>query len=536
MSKKPDLLTAFILLASLVLLNVYCLNININTDSSFSLRYVLSLSDQAPDLLVVQPGNRLFPEWAYSFLIAQVTQDPLLWSRLMIAINTLLLAGTTCYFASTLGLKQRDAINATAMLLLITPATALLHHHYHIYFIHSPGIHGHYVPYILLAFALSLQLLNRATATTNPWHGLFYVLVLAACAGSNIAFVLAVVPSLMSVILWQSWKQETNLKKVSVWALLTFTGLALSWLWVALVAHLDAFSLKSLGSTWFNQSFIDWLSLDNRYLHQVADREISGYAAEIMVASLVSSVVVLVLHLRKASSNSLTVVNLLYMSWVPVFLLAMWAVDKENIRHTPFLLLAAPAMLIINVLSWWPNSWSRNLYWTTIAVFLCATSATLIYFDDSKPYIQNHRVMDLLKQLKNEGQINHHGLSDYWVANMAGTSPFTMAPIMPNGRPHGFANDLLDVWQWQDQQPSHKNMTFIVNKCSLSNQCALRVNAIKRHYGPWDQRFELVDNNKIFYVYVYSQGIDLKVFYQQMERLVKYHKPVIHQSLFNPGS
>ena len=79
-------------------------------------------------------------------------------------------------------------------------------------------------------------------------------------------------------------------------------------------------------------------------------------------------------------------------------------------------------------------------------------------------------------------------------------------------------------------------MTFIVNKCNLNNECALRVNAIKRHFGTWDKRFELKDDSKIFAVYIYPQGIDLKVFYQQMERLVKYHKPSVYNSIFNPGS
>ncbi len=527
MFQKYDLLGWTTLVVSFLLINVYCLNINLNADSSFPLRYISALFDSAPHLISVQPGSRIFPEWFYSAIVSIFTSHPLQWLRGVILINITVLLLSLYYFCRTLQYTATNAKLICSLILSLIPALNIFHHNVLVYFVFSPGIHGFYIAYIIFSFALTYQIL---TAKQTTFQMLFYFLIVSLCAFSNVAFLLAVLPSCVLLIIWLKAKSQIHWKPILSWSVITVIAIVASNILISAVDQLDSIILMSQSQPMFEVGIKPWLFENNRLYHQLNDRTVSGYSFEILLFSVITSLIILIKSLfRKAITNSV-VVNLLFIPWLFVFLLAMWSINKGNVRWIPFLLLFSPFILLSNLnylIHWIKFRYLSTLCW----VFITAGVISFILFKKpNTPYIRYHQIIPILESLRSQNKINQFGLADYWVGNMAHDSDFELAPISSSGRPRFFATNLFKAWSWDGQKLQRKKMTFLVNVCGENMKCAFDEEKLSKTLGPFDEKINKPVGNKAYLIYIYKEGINLSAYYDYAESIIKQQAPTLYSN------
>lgn len=499
----------------LILLNISLLAVNVNADNAFALRYTNIMWQGYPFSLLIQPGHRFFPELFYSHIGYAFTVDPILWSRIVLATNSLVLTCSIYYFVKTLGLSNINASITTGGILCSIPILNLLHPTLYHYYVFSHGIHGFLISYILIVLALFYRLLKEPL---NMFQVISLILLCALCIISNISFLLAsVVPFGGYLVMIMLRKDVLDYRPLTQWLMIMCCSFVISYLLQIWLGGLSLFSFEEIKTKPIKEEVFLWFQ-QSRMVEQLLDIKVSGYFLYVLVASVISSIITLTYHKRNSFLNGQFFVNSIFLSWIPLYLLAFWYLGAANIRHIPFILLFAGPVLVLNIL----NFIGFNMFLHKLkvaAVILLATVASILFFQTSyQPYVHYAELYDHLQELKNQKKIGYNGLSNYWVSGVSFNNGFNIQPITYSGEPLSFANDILASWDWTEDKKKERKYTFIVNVCT--NKCHYEQDKLVNYFGKYSEVDIFESGDKSYEIYIYPNGAQTQSYYQSLMNLV----------------
>ncbi len=502
----------FWLLFSLVLLilNSYCLRINLNADSLFPYRYAHALLEYQTSHLVVQPGMRIFPEWLYGLIGYMFTTDMILWSRVVILINTLILGLSLVFFFHTLNFERKQSLLYTSIMLLTVPILNLLHLNVLVYLVFSPGIHGFMIPYAIICLAILFRwLINKEVSVSSA---AVFILIGGVVISSNINFIIMLLAPAAFVCVFILIKDRLQkvivIKIFGVLACSLFAGLLLTQL---IYNSLDQMIFLRNQFSFFQQSILDWMS-GNELFYEMTSLNRSGYFFYILIASSLLSCW-FIFKQRYKKTEPIYLLNVYVVSIFPIFMFVAWAVDKSLLRLMPHVIFFCQGLLFVNL----GHAFAKriNLNILILTVLMAGIVVTVKYYSDKSPYIQHHSIISFLDGLRANGEIKEDGLSDYWIGNALLNSNNTLLPIHYNGLPMLYAIDANAFWEKGGKE---RKIDHIVNtKTRSSDEWILNEKRIARTFGEWSsvKKYEL--KNRMYSVYIYPNGINTEAFYQSIE-------------------
>ena len=508
---RPTIFWSVVLLA-LALLNLYCLRINVNADSLFPFRYVRSLLEDPELFLVVQPAARFFPEWLYAWLAYLISPDPLIWSRIVIAINTSILALSLVYFFTVLGYQKKQVLSLTVAGLLLIPVLNLLHLNVLVYFVFSPGIHGTLISFLLVSAALVYGWITKGRI--NKVQALVFVLLNSALIASDVIYVMAFSLPVLAVMMYLYLFKKQSARVSFTISGLVVMSIAVGTVVLELLQGWDIFLLQQ-GGGFSGLSVLAWLQ-DNRLFEQMLDRDVAGFLLEVIAVSYLVSGVFVITRIKR-SLTGLEWFNVLHLTWLPILLCAMWYADKENLRLIPHLILLSPLVLICNVMYWFKHKYSSQvLLWMTLAL---GGLVTFLNYDSKRPSVTHTSIYEYLNVLADQGKIGPYGLGDYWLSHSTYPGEIELWTITSQAKPYVFASNALNYWHYPNGEKQPRQFHFIVNrKNEGAKKWVLDVKALEDTFGRWQQTLGYQYRNKMYEIYVFDQPMETDLFYQSLER------------------
>ena len=509
--QRPTVFWSVVLIA-LALLNAYCLRININADTLFPYRYIQSLMEDSEVFLVVQPAARFFPEWLYAWIAYLISTDPLVWSRIVIAINTSILALSLVFFFTVLGYQRKQSLALTVTGLLVIPVLNLLHLNVLIYFVFSPGIHGSLISFQLISIALVYRWVLHGSISN--FQAIAFVILNSALVASDIIYVMAYsLPMLAVLIYLYLFKKQPARLLLPVTALIILS-IVLGYGFLKFLQGWEIFLLQQ-GGGFSGEPVLSWLQ-DNRLFEQILDRGIAGFVLEIIAVSYLCSCVVLIKRLKQRV-NGLELMNVLHVFWLPILLAAMWYTGKENLRLIPYMILLSPLVLISNLVYWLKQKYSSDVVlWTLMAL---AGLSTYVYYDTKRPTVTHQSIYEYLNILVAQQKIGSFGLADYWLSHSHHPGMVKLWTITPKGRPYVFASNAVDYWHHQNKQKQPREFGFIVNRKNKgAKKWVLDKPALENIFGQWQQTLGYEYANKMYEIYLFDQPIITDLFYDSLEQ------------------
>lgn len=501
--------------SAIIILNIYCLRINLNADSLFPYRYIASLFSGTKNLIIIQPGSRIFPEWLYSAIAYQLTTDSMVWSRIVIFFNSLLLGLSFLYLFKKMGFDQQKTLLFTTVGLLIIPILNLLHLNVLIYFIFSPGLHGFFMPYLIFCLALFIGWYSQTKI--SKLSVTFFIVTCSLLIASNLNFMLAFLIPLAALILILIVFKQVKLQLGLKFYIIILASVVFGVLLAKVLPFIPGLKFLHNDFSFFNVRFSDWVK-NSELIHKIHTRKIVGYFFEIFVISQLLSVYCIYHFVKRKQNRSdkLVLFNIIHLMWPPLLIFAFWAINKQSIRLMPYVLLFSPMLLVINTIQVFKKQ--LNSVYLLILVLLLSIISAYAFWDVKRPYIQHKNIENTLLKLQESNQIQGAGLSDYWISNISFDKNLELLPIDKFGKALLFAVDAKQFWQKGVVNiKNEKNIDFIVNRKRIkANKWVLDEKGLIEMFGQWDDYIDKNIDNKIYRIYLYTNGVDKKLFYANL--------------------
>ena len=505
---------------AIIILNIYCLRINLNADSLFPYRYIAALFSDNKNLIIIQPGSRIFPEWLYSALAYQLTTESMAWSRIVIFFNALLLGLSFLYLFKKLGFDQQKTLLFTVVGLLIIPIQNLLHLNVLIYFIFSPGLHGFFMPYLI--FCLALFIGWHAQVKTSKLSVVVFIVISGLLIASNLNFMLALlIPLSILILILMAFKQMKPQLGLKLYIII-LVSIVLGVLLAKALQLIPGLKFLQNHFNFFEVSFSDWLK-NNELMNKMRTRKIVGYIFEIFVISQLLSIYSIYhfVNRKQSGGDKLVLLNIIHLIWPPLIIVALWVINKQSIRLMPYILIFSPLLLVINTVQVFKKQ--LNTVYLLLLILLLSIISTYVFMDTNRPYIQHNNIDETLLGLQESNQIKGVGLSDYWISNAIFHKDLELLPIDTLGKALIFAMDAKAFWhQGEVNINNEKFIDFIVNRKKIkANKWVLNEKALNKMFGQWDNYIDKNIDNKSYRIYLYTNGIDKKSFYDNLNTQLK---------------
>lgn len=496
-----------------VVINIFCLRINLNADTLFPFRYTNSIQSGAPFLLIVQPGSRIFPEWLYSFVAYNFTKEPLAWSRVVIAINITMLMVSLHYLFSKLGYKKNQRTLWLVVVMLIIPVFYLPHINVLIYFVFSPGIHGFYIPYMFLILGMSYQFIRDEPISKSMIAFMFILGVLLVF--SNVNFVVMALAPISAISIFMIVVGGYGIKQccqvVGFTSLITVTGIVMAKL---LPDLFDSIYLSENNIVFFKIGLLDWLQ-NNSLFNDLKNRKISGYLLEATYLSIISSF--WVVFIKKQKFTPAYYLNAFFIFSVLVFFVVVWVLDKGVIRLMPQVILLSPFILVYNLISGYVAKQKSTLVLSlTLAYIIIGGVSTYIFYSENRPYIQHNFIHNQIKLLKKRNVIKGDGLANYWIAHTNYNPDTTILPVTYTLQPYLFASNAKLFWKFKSKEiPTKRLISYVINdKRRKTKKWSISEKAIIKNFGMYDQIIDYQFKGRFYKLYIYSDGINTTKIYE----------------------
>lgn len=511
------LLYGLTLIMVLIVINVFCFRINLNADTLFPLRYITSIQSGDPFLLFVQPGSRVLPEWAYSYIAYYFVQGPIPWSRVVIGMNILVLVYSLHYLFTKFGFQLYQKALWIVVMVLIIPVLYLAHQNVLIYFVFSPGIHGFYIPYLFICLGIYYQFINQKPI---PKQLIILMSVIGALLiSSNLNFVIMAIMPIVAVSvnlrLIGTIDKKQLLQVTGYSALVTSLGLILSTIFKISFGSIY-FSANDFEL--FEQDLFEWLK-QNSLFQEISNRKTSGYWLEISFLTIASSVWTLVYN-KSQKVTPAFMLNLFFLLSIPIFLTTAWILDKGIIRLMPQVILLSPFLLVFNLTSGYLGTKTKKFtYSFALCFMLLATISTYVFYTESRPYIQHQFIHDKIQSLKSQNIIKGDGLSNYWIAHTNFSQTTKILPVSMYLRPNVFASDIQANWHYlNDRIKTPLMIDFVINdKRQSAKKWSINEKLLIKKMGKYSQSINYKFNKRLYKVYIYENGINSTGFYNALE-------------------
>ncbi len=512
------------LVVTFILLNLYCFQMFVDADTLFPHRYLSALLSDHPSLLIIHPGPRMFPEWAYSWLVMSITTQVELWSDVMLFINCSMLTVGLWYCLKQI--RQNDA-NQVGYLLIVAlaviPVLGLLHNNYLHYYIFMHGMHAFLLPYVFFCFGFCIKHLLQPQ--TSWVVGVLLLFVLTLLVVSNQLIILMLVGPIVGVLLWLLITGFADKKKLiySIGCLLASTVLGLV-LAFAFKQFSPTILLMQNNYTFFDQGLLSWLS-DNRTFNHLLDRQRSGYILEIILFAFALAVFSLI-RFRKKPHEPFYLMMLFFVVSFIGFIVVIWLTNKNHIRYMPHLIFLAP-IIILSVF----NKIKLIKSFAPIAA-LMFFSLLLTLGMDSEPSLNEKKQFKAglseinieLSNIKKQFVLKGDGLSDYWFSHSFINESFQVLPVTKGIQkdkinPVTWAINLNEYWLYENQLKVPRVFNFVVNyKFSDKPKWVINERVMLKSFGTYDEVVRFSKGIYDYQVYIYFEGVQATIFYADLEQ------------------
>jgi len=504
-----------IILLTLIIINLFCLRINLNADTLFPYRYIEIIQSGNPFLLFIQPGSRIFPEWLYSYIAYFFTQEPIPWSRFVIAINTLMLVSSLHFFFTKLEFHPFEKGFWIAFMVLILPVLYLVHQNVLIYFIFSPGVHGFYIPYMFFNLGAYFQFINK-----NVLSRLLIVLIFISnsiLVSSNLNFVIMAIAPIIAISFCL-----TTLGTIKLKQFLQVTGfgvmIIIAGLLIAAIFHnlFEQIHFTSNNFEYFKHDLVNWFK-QNDLLQDIHNRKTSGYWLEITYLTIISSLWSIFTNSTRKLTPAI-ILNLFFLFGLFIFISVAWVIDKGSIRLMPQLILLSPFLLAFNIMSVFIASQKNHILFFSISFICVAALSTFTFYSSNRPYIQHQFIHDKVNELKTKNIIKADGFSNYWIAHTNYEKNINILPLSSNLTPYIFATDANKFWQFtQNKLKSQRSFDFIINDKRLNAQkWTFNESILINTLGQYDQVMNYQFKNRAYKIYIYNNEIKSNKLYKKL--------------------
>jgi len=512
-----------IFLLSVIALILTLQGMSYSADTLFPFRYANLILSNEPYEIMVQPAPRFFPDVLYAALSIFISNNTLDQIKIVALINISILCTSVLYLFSILFKKSQLTFIYSGFFCLLVPLLYLLQFGSLRANLFATGVHGFAIPFQLFLIALSIKLIQDESM--SKWGWLLYFLIGSICGINDSLFLVStILPVCFAyTIIWIV--KKNNITNISN---LMFLLCNLFIVFVTLFSNkilnnlFENMYFMSTTTEYFNTNFMTWLNGKAKvFLDQFFNLKKTQGASYLVLISMLTSLICIVrIKKRDLDKTSITILflNIINITWLPIALFSMWAIDKGLVRYIPYILLISPVIIIVNLYKFIQSYQNIVLILQLIIIFLFGfhfiNEHHKYHYKSPESPNNYHQLMGKLSELKKHGIISENGLSDYWVAwSSTQEFGFNIISIDDTGNPFVFVSDALAYWNKENGVLKKKKFTFVISKSKKGKIWTIDEDELIKNYGNYNKVIPFNVKKKKFLIYVYSNGINSDYLY-----------------------